>query len=309
MYRPSLAIDGPLPASEAFVPQALAPRRNWAGLASLVLSLSILAAIAFQIRGLDFESVKALVPETPGFWLAYVSYYLVGPASEWIIFRRLWRIPPSGFIALLRKLVSNELLLGYLGEVYFYTWARKRAGLIAAPFGAIKDVAVLSAFAGNIVTIIMLIVAWPILNSTEFGLETRPALLSLVVVLLTSLAIMLFRRRLFSLPRNQLRFVFRQHILRIVAAIGLAALMWHMVLPQVPLGWWLVLATFRMLISRLPFVPNKDVVFAGLAIFLLGHDIEIADLMTMMAGIILASHLAIGGLLGLSDIARRALRP
>ena len=33
-----------------------------------------------------------------------------------------------------------------------------------------------------------------------------------------------------------------------------------------------VLGTVRQLVSRLPFLPNKDIVFAGIATFLIGSD-------------------------------------
>jgi hypothetical protein len=96
---------------------------------------------------------------------------MVGPVSEWVIYRHLWRIPFSGLGALLRKLVSNELLLGYLGEVQFYAWARARLNMVAAPFGAIKDVTILSALTGNIVTLVMLAGAWRLISSGAFGME------------------------------------------------------------------------------------------------------------------------------------------
>jgi hypothetical protein len=95
-----------------------------------------------------------------------------------------------------------------------------------------------------------------------------------------------------------------RHIARIVIATGLSALLWHLVLPTIPLPWWLLLATIRLLISRLPFVPNKDVVFAGLAVFMLGHDVEIASLLTLMAGLILLSHILVGSTFALSDLFR-----
>jgi hypothetical protein len=41
-------------------------------------------------------------------------------------------------------------------------------------------------------------------------------------------------------------------------------------------------------------MPNKDLVFAGLAVFLIGHDLEIGVLMTFMASLILATHLVLG---------------
>jgi hypothetical protein len=76
-----------------------------------------------------------------------------------------------------------------------------------------------------------------------------------------------------------------------------------MVLPDTPIGWWLVLAAVRLLISRLPFVPNKDVVFAGVAVLAAGANLQIAELMTMMAGLILFAHLTAGCAFALIDLA------
>lgn len=79
-------------------------------------------------------------------------------------------------------------------------------------------------------------------------------------------------------------------------------MMWHLVLPEVAVGLWIVMATLRMLVSRLPLLPNKDIVFAGIAVFLLGHDVEIAALMTLMAVLLLVTHLIVGGLFALADL-------
>jgi hypothetical protein len=105
---------------------------------------------------------------------------------------------------------------------------------------------------------------------------------------------LLLRQRLFSLPAGELRCITIAHLLRIAAKVGLGALLWYVVLPQVALGLWLVLATLRMLVTRLPLIPNKDVVFAGLAVVVLGHDVEVASLLAMIAGLVMLAHLAIG---------------
>ena len=72
------------------------------------------------------------------------------------------------------------------------------------------------------------------------------------------------------LPLSELRFITIAHLLRIAAKVGLGALLWYLVLPQVAIGLRLVLATLRMLVTRLPLIPNKDVVFAGLAYLVFG---------------------------------------
>ena len=281
------------------------PRRNrLAALFSVGVSLAVLIAAALQFRELDLARIRALVPASPLFWLAFAAYYLAGPVSEWIVYRRLWAMPLAGMAALLRKLVANELLLGYLGEAQFYAWARARTRLSDAPFAAIKDVTILSALVGNGVTLVLLALAWPYVSAGQLGLQGTAAFASLGAVLLTSLGILMFRRRLFSLPRPELAFIAATHLARIAVILIASAVMWHAVLPAVAITLWLVLATLRMLLSRLPLLPNKDVVFAGLTVLLLGKGADVAALMAMMALLLLITHVLVGaitGLIGLFD--------
>lgn len=264
---------------------------RWVGPA---ISAAVFLAVLYNLRSLSFREVESLVPRSPFFWAMFLAFYMAIPLSEWVIFRRLWQIPGSGFLALLRKFVGNEILLGYIGEVYFYSWARRRSAMVGAPFGAIKDVAILSAFTGNAVTLAMVALAWPFIGWLSLGVHSRPIYASAVVMLLVSLAAMPFRRRLFSLPWHELRFVIALHTARILGSGLLLASMWHIVLPDVALRWWLLLAALRLLVSRLPLLPNKDFVFAGIAVVLVGHDSGIADLLTMMASLLLATHIAVG---------------
>lgn len=278
--------------------------RNWTLWAGPLVSILILAVALHQFRDLDRTSLWALMPTSLPFWLAFVTYYTAGPVSEWVIFRRLWAIPVTGFGALLRKLVSNEILLGYLGEVYFYAWARRSAAIKAAPFGALKDVTILSALVGSLVTLTMLVVAIPLFDALPIGATHWEITGSILFVLATSLAAMLLRHKLFALPLADLWFVSAIHLLRIVATTVLAAGMWHILLPSVDVGTWILLGTLRLLISRLPLLPNKDVVFAGMAAFLIGRDSEIVSAMALMATLILAAHLVVGIALGASGLWR-----
>lgn len=278
--------------------------RNWTRWAGPLLSALILVVAVAQFRHLSPASLSALMPRAPLFWAIFGVNYLAGPFSEWVIFRRLWSIPAEGFVALLRKLVSNELLLGYLGEVYFYAWARRSSQITTAPFGAIKDVAILSALVGNVVTLLMVALAFPLLGAVDAGLNRWEVAGSILFVLLTSMVTMVLRRRLFTLPRGELWIVAGIHFLRVAGKIILSAIMWHLLLPVVALSWWILLGTLRQLISRLPFVPNKDVVFAGMAAFLIGRDNEIVAAMALMASLTLAAHLLLGIVLGASELLR-----
>ncbi|TPG43675.1 hypothetical protein EAH79_03280 [Sphingomonas koreensis] len=280
--------------------------RRWTGLVSSLISLAILAVALLQLRGTPVAHILSLVPLGIGFWLVFAVAYLTTPASEWVIYRRLWALPPAGFVALLRKRVANEILLGYLGEVYFYAWVR-RTGLITknAPFGAIKDVAILSALAGNAVTLVMMAAALPFFGLLQLDKGGKAVLGSLGVLAVTSFAMLLLRKRLFTLPRAALWRIAAIHLARILATTSLTALMWHLVLPSVGLVWWLILATLRQLLSRLPLMPNKDLAFVGLAIFVVGRDNDVGTMIAMIAGLILLTHLLVGAVVGAAGLIKR----
>jgi hypothetical protein len=196
--------------------------------------------------------------------------------------------------------VSNEVLFGYSGEVQFYAWARGHADILTSPYGAIKDVSVLSAIAGNLITLTMLGLAWPMVGTIAPQFHGQAVFASASAIILMSMVIFIFRNRIFSLPSSKLRAIFAVHIARLLVTTLLSAL------PQVPLIWLVLLATVQLLVTRLPFVPNKDMVFASLAIFLVGHDAEVGALITMIAAAIFAVHLMIGGLLSIAAFVETA---
>jgi hypothetical protein len=311
MYRADTLESCSFPATAARSASGPDPRplvvqdRPWLQWAARGISFSILVALLLQLRSVNVEQVRSLVPVKPAFWAAYLAYYFAPIAFEWMIFRRLWRIPLAGFAALTRKYVGNEILLGYIGEAYFYLWARQRARMVGAPFGAIKDVAILSAVVGNGVTLAMMAAAYPLLREVQPGGGAELLFLSLGIILLTSFIALLLRRRLFSLPARELRLIAAIHLLRICATTCLAAAMWHLILPSIALGWWLFLASLRLLLSRLPLVPNKDVLFAGLAILAVGHDSQVAAMLAMVGLLLVTTHIAVGLALTVPELARR----
>lgn len=295
---------GGSPQPYSFEPQDRGSKWTWSRALTMALSLLVLVAAVWQARSLNFDDITALVPSSPLFWGVFALSYLAGPASEWVIFRKLWGVSLRAMDALIRKLIYNELLLGYLGEVYFYTWARRKLPMEATPFGAVKDVAIMSAIAGNVMTLALIALAYPYLSLLPLAQYGDDIAWSLAFVVAISLVPFVWRRQIFSLRRGELWFVFGVHIGRIIATTLLNAVLWALVLPNVQIGWWLVLSAIRLLVSRLPFVPNKDVVFAGIAVLALGQDVEIAALMAMMAALILSTHLILALIFGLHDLAK-----
>ena len=290
------------PGSDRDDPPPLTVRQSpWWRWTTPALSVAILVAVAWQFSTLDLSQVVAVVPRNPLFWLVLLVIYFTPVATDFAIFRKLWRIPAEGFVALMRKAVSNELLFGYLGEVYFYSWARKKLDMAASPFGAVKDVAILSALVGNACTLAMMAVAYPFIGRLDLNMAAETLLLSVGVIIAVSMLAIVFGKRLFSLASGRLWMVSWWHFVRIVVTTGLTAVAWSIALPQVALGWWVLLSTMRLLLSRLPLVANKDVLFAGIAVFLVGRDAEISALMALMASIVLIMHLVVGAALAVGD--------
>ncbi len=275
---------------------------NWLRWLSGGISFAMLVMVFFQIDLAGLARIRALMPSSPFFWLTFATLYFALPLSELVIFRRLWALPISSLGALVRKRISNEILLGYSGEVYFYAWARNKGGLAATPFGAIKDVSILSALVGNTVTLVMLLVVWPFVGSLDLGRFTGPTIGSAGIVIGMSLVILLLGRRIFTLSRRELRFVFGVHLFRILLMTAASGLLWHLALSEVPLSYWLLLATLQLLVSRLPLIPNKDLLFATITVFLIGHDSQVTALMAMIATLTLTMHLVLGGLLALTGL-------
>ncbi len=194
------------------------------------------------------------------------------------------------------------MLVDYLGEAYFYSWARKKMNMVTSPFGAVKDVAILSALVSNGVTIVMMALAYPYAHEFNFGVAPLTIAASIGIVAVISIVVVAFGKRLFSLTRAQLWWVSGVHLTRLVATNLLLALAWSLALPDVALTWWLVLVTINMLLGRLPLISNKDVIFAGLVVFLVGRDDEVKLLMALMATLMLLANITVGVILALGDL-------
>ena len=280
-------------------------RSRWPTLIGAALSIAMVFGLGHELLGAGLAGLRRSVPADPAFYVAFTLFYLGPPFFDFVIFRRLWGIPASGFAALLKKRIANDVVLNYSGEAYFYAWARANAPMVAAPFGAVKDVSILSAVAGNAITLGMVAIALPLARELLTPDQFRTVLGSAGLALVASLPFLLFSRRVFSLPRPDLWWVFGVHCLRLVLGSIFVALAWHFAMPSVTIGMWLLLAAGRLLVSRLPLVPNKDLIFANIAILMIGQDRALSELIAFVAAATLLTHVALIVAFGAWALARR----
>lgn len=267
-------------------------KRRWPMIVGTALTIAMVGFLAHELFDDGLGALWRTVPASPWFYVAFAILYMAPQTFDWIIFRRLWRLPLAGLAALLKKRVVNDVLpVPYAGDASFYLWARERMQMVTAPFGAVKDVSILSAVAGNTITLVMLAIALPLgreLFTPEWWTRTLWATAGLSAM---TVPFLLFSKRVFTLPARRLRWIYAIHCTRLMFGSTMIAITWHLAMPDVPVGVWMLLATGRLIVSRLP-IPNKDLLFATLAIQVIGQGQALSDLVAFTAALTLGAHVA-----------------
>lgn len=283
-------------------------KSRWPTIIGALLTIAMLVGLGRELFGSGLAGLTRTVPRDPRFYVAFAGVYFTLPVFDYLIFRKLWGIPLSGLVALIKKRIANEVVIGYSGEAYFYAWARAKAQFVAAPFGAVKDVSILSAIAGNAITLTMIAVALPVGRHLIPPEMMRYVYGSLAIVFGTSIPFLIFSKRVFSLDRGQLWWVFGAHIVRSVLGSLFLALAWHFALPAVSIGLWVFLSAGRLLFSRLPLLPNKDLLFANFAILFIGQEGALSELIAFTAAAVLLVHVILIVAFSLFRLAIRSVK-
>jgi hypothetical protein len=288
----------------AYASLSTTTRERLLAIIGLAFSAAILIAVFWQLDGIDF-TVLTQTPTNPLFWLVFVATYVLSPFMDWLILRRIWGLGAAAFPALLRKQAANEVVLGYSGDAQLYVWARRTLGPEGRPFETLRDVAVTSALAGNLVTLAMLVLNAPIVQGLATGTLFTTLLISTATIVLSSLAIFFLRRFVFALPPRQLAMTIGIHTARILLSLVLTALLWKLLLPSVSVAALFLVGTLRMMMSRLPFVPAREALLAPLIVALLGDAAGLAGAVLFVATLMLAAHVVVGGVSALADFVAR----
>ena len=267
-------------------------RNRWPKWLGMALSAQMVAGVLHELFNEGLADLSLAVPHNPLFYIAFAVTYLALPVFDYLIYRKLWGIPlMSGLGAITRKRIANDVVIGYSGDAYFYAWARQRMKMVVAPFGAIKDVTILSGIAGNATALLMAAVALPLSSDWLTPSQFNKFAGSAVIIFVISLPFLIFSRRVFSLPSGRLWWIFAMHCARIAVGAVALALAWHFAMPMIAIGWWLFLSAARLLVSRLPLVPNKDLLFANIAIMLIGEGRALSDMIAFTAALYLLLHI------------------
>jgi len=265
---------------------------------------AVLIWLFVELSSIGWKTLWHSLPGLPLFYLLLLIAWLQLPIVEILIYRISWNFPVlRSMPAFLLKRIYNSTLLGYSGELYFYTWARQLPGQSDRNvFLTIKDNNILSSIASTLVVFGLILI---------FLLSGQLKLLEWVAsqgqswfwsglagtILITSLLIY-FRHSIITMPMRAAGRIFSIQIVRLLLLQAINVWIYYTVIPEAPLQVWFTLISVEMILSRIPFLPNRDLLFIGLSIglaeVLVISQAEIAGLMVArtlfnkLAGFLLA---------------------
>ncbi|MEX0609954.1 MAG: hypothetical protein WEA79_08360 [Balneolaceae bacterium] len=221
-----------------------------------------------------------------------MNYFLL-PVSEVFTYRMSWDIKiKESFSIFIIKRVYNKDVLGYSGELQLFSWARKRLGKSDKEiFKVIRDNNILSSVASTTIAFILLLVFFATgqISLLDYlrGENAFTYISIAIIVVIIGIVLWRFRKFFFSMPKKTAFSVLGIHTSRFILVNILQLVQWYVVMPEIPLRIWFTYLSVTLVLSRIPFLPNKDLVF-------IGASIEISKLINVstagIAGLFIAQN-------------------
>lgn len=282
-------------------------------LAQAGLFISVCVFLIYRLSRLGIGDVLASLPASPWFYLFFGLRFLLPPLSDSAAFEILWRRPMLLHLpVLVRKKVYNYAVAGYSGEAFLALWARRRLALPdRLVLGAIKDSSLTSAFTSNLATIAAIggLALFGLLGMAIEAVPGGRALFAFAfgIAFLLALIAILARRKLTSLPAQSIGRLLAIHGVRQLVSPALQVSMYAAALPGASFDIWALFVATQLVVSRIPFLPNQELVYAGVALSLAplvgAPETGVAGMLVAEAG--LAQILNIALFFATAPLARR----
>ncbi len=284
--------------------------------------VGILGFVIWRLSELGWGTLLANMPSSPFFYILQLASFLVLPLCEKVIFRIIWQQKmPGVIIAALRKRSLNNVVFGLSGDAFFFLWARGRVDRPSRQLVAgIKDNVILSGVATALFALIvlasLLLLTRDVVLShlPDFGAYSLPAFILLAAV--GGTVLWLLRSHVLWINQSRAGRVLLVHLLRVGTVMTLSALQWETGLPEGTALMWVTLVAMQLLISQIPLVPNRDLVFLAVVIQLASSTpVDPASLQAMFVTIALLSQilnyasLAITSMLPAAQVIGREQQP
>ncbi len=236
---------------------------------SVAFTLLVGSYLAWRLTRIGWGAVWRAVPGNPLFYAALVLRFVTPVFFQALIFNLIWKKPVRTlFPACLTKYVLDKNVMDMTGDVYLLGWARSN---VSCPAGDIlkvwKDNFLLSStasiFEAALLLGIFLAGGWVAGPKSWLSTQWGYAALTTLAGAVVAVFLIRFRKRIFFLDRRTLAAVFLLHLTRLLVVQALQVGQWAAALPQVPLAKWLELLAAQIVISNIPFLPTKNLVFFG----------------------------------------------
>lgn len=236
--------------------------------------IGILTYMIFKFSEIGWAKLFHSLPVNIWFYVIYIPLFFILPISEIFIYRVLWTVPRKKlWTALLVKKVFNHDILGYSGEVFLFWWARQQLKLKDSRIiRDIKDNNVISVVVSMLATLTALLLFLStnpdIFNKWYKKVPNSQWIFIGISLVIIGALIYKFRSRIFSLPLKTSMSIFSIHLIRHLIVFILQVYQWHVVLPNIPMYVWFTFMAVLMTVTRLPFLPNVDLLFLSISITL-----------------------------------------
>lgn len=232
--------------------------------------LLLLVLVGYGLTHVGWDRIYQSRPDSLAFYIVALVPFFVQPLADLFIYRNLLGVGSAlPLWIFLRKRCMNSIMLDYSGEVYFFLWARKNLKIKDSTLlHAVKDSSVLSASAGLIVLWLMVLVLFvagvvkiPVVSRSTWWIVAGGSL-----PLVFAAALFLGHKKLTQTSRKNMMATFGLHFSRALIVMGLEYFTWMLSAALPSSGDCLKYVALRLLVTRLPLIPNKEIVFIGVGV-------------------------------------------
>lgn len=248
-----------------------APHRKAAR--NLFLAL-IVGVLLYRLHGVGWAAVLEALPTNAFFYVFFVLKFLALPCADMLMYGVIWdRSLVGHFPAFVRKRVYNYGVAGYAGEAFIAQWASRTFGFSAKDaLIAVKDGNILSSFTANFTTVALIagLAASGLLAAAAraipggYGVFAVPFGIAATVIA----SVIIFRRKILHIGDGRAARILGVHFVRQAAQIACTTGMYASAIPTAAPQGWLLFIALQLVVSRVPFMPNQDLVYLTAALSL-----------------------------------------
>ena len=254
-----------------------------------LLFVVIIFWMGFELTKIGWNRVWESLPIQPHFYFLFLFTYFQLPFFEIWIYRLTWRFNTLKSIPIfITKRVYNKDVLGYSGEFFFFSWIKKNISISSKDILlTIKDNNIISSVASTFVSVALLSIFFftglvPIDNWFSDD-QLVYWIVGIILAIVLCLVIYRYRDYVIHMKWTTVISIFGIQVFRLIIVQASNLLMFYVVMPGIELYVWFTYLSLEIILSRIPFLPNKDFMFVGLSIAIAGNlsvsESEIAGLM------------------------------